>query len=423
MGFPSFKNPFSKLSASLTRHLAAASPARATAGLPIAVDFGVGSLKVLQVAAGNPPSLVAAAGLDTPTDLYADHKRRLQFQLEALPKLIRHGGFKGKRAVCAIPSWQVFCKHLQFPRQDGVDIAELVAAAVPMQLQCDPSAVVFRHVEIESAKANGKMEAVVIATPRDLVDQLMRGLMAAKLEPVGIHTEFSAALRSFDAIHRRDGDLNINTLYLDIGTATTNVMISHGVSLAFARVVDVGGRNFDETIVKQLKCTPDEARARRLAMGQTAGPPPKQGAAAPVAVGAAKAPMGGHPGEERREAQLMPGFASEFLSQPEASLNPEGCNLTEPLEILTDEVSMCLRYHASQFPDRLVDRAVFIGGEARSLGLCQQIARVLKVSAQMADPLARVARTGGEPALGVDLKQAQPGWTVPLGLCLSPTDL
>ncbi|CAG0997472.1 hypothetical protein PHYC_02656 [Phycisphaerales bacterium] len=418
MGLSSYKNPFRKLSESLTRHLAAASPSRATAGLPIAVDFGVGSLKILQVAAGNPPALVAAAGLDTPIELWADHKRRLDFQLEALPKLIRHGGFKGKRAVCAIPSWQVFCKHLQFPRADRVDVGELVAAAVPMQLQCDPSAVVFRHLEIESAKANGRVEAVVIATPRNLVDRLMKGLMASRLEPVGIHTEFSAALRAFDAIHRRDGDLDINTLYLDLGASTTNVMISHGVSIAFARVVDVGGRNFDETIVKQLKCTPEEARTMRLAMGQTPGPSAKE----PVAV-AAGVPLGGHPGEERRATELMPGFAKEFLSQPEAGIGPEGSDLSEPLEILTDEVSMCLRYHASQFPDRKVDRAVFIGGEARSLGLCQQIARALKVSAQMADPLARVARTGAEPALGVDLKRAQPGWTVPLGLCLSPTDL
>jgi hypothetical protein len=47
----------------------------------------------------------------------------------------------------------------------------------------------------------------------------------------------------------------------------------------------------------------------------------------------------------------------------------------------------------------------------------------LKLPAQMADPLARIVRTGAEPALGVDLKQPQPGWAVVLGLCLSPTDL
>ena len=84
---------------------------------------------------------------------------------------------------------------------------------------------------------------------------------------------------------------------------------------------------------------------------------------------------------------------------------------------------MRLRYHDSQFPGKRVDRAMFVGGEARHRGLCQAVARALRLPAQMADPLARIARTGAEPALGVDLKQPQPGWAVALGLCLSPTDL
>ncbi|GJQ28846.1 MAG: hypothetical protein HBSAPP03_07300 [Phycisphaerae bacterium] len=414
-----FRNPFKKLSKQMTRHLAAASPSRAVHGLPIAVDFGVGSLKVLQVTSEATLPLVAAACLETPADLWTNHTKRLEFQLEALPKLIRHGGFKGKRAVCAIPSWSVVCKHLQFPKHDGVEVEDLVAAAVPVQLQCDPSAVVYRYFEVEGAKTGGKTEVAVIATPREVVDRLMRGLMQAKLEPVGMHTEFSALLRAFDAVRRREGDQLVATLYLDIGASSTSVLIAHGPAMAFARVIGVGGVHFDAAVMKQLKCGEEEARQARMTAGRAVSVAMRE--ASPVAAGA---PLGGHIGEERRgEERTMPGFSAEFMSQPLAGFNPEGVDLSEPLEMLTDEVSMCLRYHAAQFPEMKVERAVFVGGEARSLGLCQRVAQALKVSAQMADPLARVGRTGGEPALGIDMKQAQPGWCVPLGLCLSPTDL
>jgi hypothetical protein len=37
------------------------------AGCPLSVEFGVGSLKVLQLAPGDSPSIVAAAQLDTRT--------------------------------------------------------------------------------------------------------------------------------------------------------------------------------------------------------------------------------------------------------------------------------------------------------------------------------------------------------------------
>ena len=54
--------------------------------------------------------------------------------------------------------------------------------------------------------------------------------------------------------------------------------------------------------------------------------------------------------------------------------------------------------------------------------ICQHIARAIRVSAQIADPLASVQR-GDELTPGVDLRQPQPGWAVPLGLCFLPTDL
>src|SRR5690606_28607283 len=77
--------------------------------LPIAIDFGVGALKVLQLTGGDEPSLVAAAMLETPDDLLANTAKRIAFQAEALPRLIKRGGFKGKRAMCAIPAGLTFC--------------------------------------------------------------------------------------------------------------------------------------------------------------------------------------------------------------------------------------------------------------------------------------------------------------------------
>jgi Tfp pilus assembly PilM family ATPase len=97
--------------------------------------------------------------------------------------------------------------------------------------------------------------------------------------------------------------------------------------------------------------------------------------------------------------------------------------MDEMLEGFTDEVRICLRYHAGQFPSRKIDRAVFVGGESRHRGLCQHVAKALRLPAQMADPLARLARTGKEPTVGVDLREPQPGWAVAMGLCMSPTDL
>ena len=119
-------------------------------------------------------------------------------------------------------------------------------------------------------------------------------------------------------------------------------------------------------------------------------------------------------------AQCAPGITATAAAPAATAPQPD---LSEPLEMLTDEIQLSLRYHESLFPGRKVERVIFLGGESKSRALCQTIARTLKLPAQLADPLARVARTGNEPCVGVDLKQVQPGWAVALGLALSPTDL
>ncbi len=395
---------------------------KAGQGAPIAIDFGTGCLKVLQVQMKDAmtPSLVAAACLQTPDDLVHDHLKRLEFQSEALPRLIRKGGFKGRRAVCAIPAWATVCRHLQIPRSEGLPLGELVGGALAMQLNIDPSAMVYRHIEVNSTAA-GRSEVVCIAVGRDLVDRLMRAIAASKLDPVGMHSEFHSTLRCFDpSMLKEEG--GGSTLYLDIGTLTTSVMIAQGEKIEFARVSSFGGRHMDEMIAKQLKVELTDAKRERRAMDEKLAAEPEKvlaeaarRRAMAAGAGAGPRPQGGATTAVAEPPGAVRKSASDFVA-PQA-------DLSEAIETIGDEVQMCLRYHAAQNPGRRVERVVFLGGEANQRGLCQEIARTLRLAARMADPMARVARAGNEPTTGVDLKQPQPAWSVALGMCLSRTDL
>lgn len=404
-------------------------------GAPIAIDFGASSLKLLQITGTEVPALVAAAAIPTPEDLLGDKAKRLAFQLEALPKLIRSAAFKGRRAVCSIPASHAYCKHMQFQAEPGANVGALVRSGVASQLGCDPSALVFRHIEVGQVGRGNKTEVICMAAARELVERLMRVMKDAKLEPVGMHLEYTASLRAFDSITRRVEDDALTSLYLDIGAGATKVSIAHGRNLVFARSIDLGGRHLDQTVARQLKLVPSDARAHRLKMSELvrkdvpSAAPLGAGMAVLAAVmrrdGAAEGQVAGTTAvlDERRQGLPARGHTADLTRQPAMAFSPPQADLAEPLEILTDEVSMSLRYHESIFPDRRIDRAIFIGGEARHLGLCQHIARTLRLPAQVADPMAGVARAGDEPTVGVDFSQPQPGWATALGLCLSPTDL
>ena len=87
------------------------------------------------------------------------------------------------------------------------------------------------------------------------------------------------------------------------------------------------------------------------------------------------------------------------------------------------ELDLCRRYHEAAFPSAPVGRLVFVGGEARHRGLCQQVARGLMLAAQVGDPLVRMGRisdVGIES--GIDRRQPQPAWAVAIGLSMGPVN-
>ena len=99
-----------------------------------------------------------------------------------------------------------------------------------------------------------------------------------------------------------------------------------------------------------------------------------------------------------------------------------GVDCSELLESMSDELSLCMRYHSAVFSGRRVDRLIFLGGESRSTSLCRGLAKSLNISAQLGDPMARFASGPNDPKLP-EPGHVSPAWAVACGLCTAPVDL
>jgi len=277
--------------------------------------------------------------------------------------------------------------------------------------------------EVNTPKPGSKREVICYAASREFVGRLMGALKTVKLDPVGIHTEFDALARAVQLRDDSAGGVGSArpTLMLDLGSGSTKVLVLHGRDTVFARTIELGARHLDEVICHQRRCTMMEAREMREALEKLV---PE----AAAAVGASTpASAGGLPG--------MPAApSSEGVGEPEPAPEAPGragfgrdrgprIDLSEPLEIMGDEISMCLRYHDALFPGKRVERVVFVGGQANHKPLCAHLARRLKLEGQALDPLACLGRSGRAPSSGVDLRSAQPGWATIVGGALSPMDL
>ncbi len=348
---------------------------------PIGVDFGADSLKLLQVAPTDPPQLLAAAYAEIPEEARFEPAARHEFVSSKLRDLLRTQPFKGKTAVCSIPAFQTLMQPFQVVSTDPAEFAEEVQTQLRQRMNVEPSRMVLRYFAVGPVAREGaaKQEVICLAASRETIMRHVETLQKARLDVVGMHDEPSAILKSFCHLHRKPEDEQRTTCFVDIGAATTKVVIAHGSVLVFAKALHAAGDDRTRQYAKAAKCSFGQARRNRMA-----------------------------------QAGLEADGGVALAPQPDVAI--EG----ETLECLIDELRLCVRYHGSLFPGRPIEKLVFVGGESRHLTLCQSIAKALRIGAQLGDPLSRLVQINAPrpSAITPDFTQPQPGWAVPLGLCL-----
>jgi Tfp pilus assembly PilM family ATPase len=407
---------------------------------PIAIDFGTSSIKLLQISDGERPKITAAAQLPIPVSARTNLEAAIAFHAEYLPKMLADGQFKSKRAVISIPAAQTLVQHMQLPNMPTASRDDLVMGQLHHQMGCAPGSVVVRTYDVGEVHRGGQVqtEIICVAMARNTVMRYIDLLKRCKLTVVGVHPAAVAIARAFGHLNRRESDAELTTLYVDLGWGGTHVAISHGTRLVFGRQIQLGGREFDRRIAETLHCNAAEAQVHRLAMNASiasvatdntseTGEPSEgrlKAAADAHESGKQQKQLGGTVAvEEDRRDSLHPAASCYLI--PEGIPSPRAANvdLTELLDTMCDELSMCLRYHEGLFPGRVIDRAIFLGGEARQVWLCQHLARTLRVPGQLGDPLSRLTHDRQLKTPGLNLGEPQPGWAVANGLCTAPTDL
>ncbi len=363
---------------------------------PIAIDFGSTSVKLLQIQPGESPEILAAVGLRIPDEIRGNTDKEIAYLEKQLPRTLRKGGFRGRRAICSIPCTDTLVQHIQVAETEGVDRDEVVKAQLQAQLNLDPYGMVIRTYFVTEVHRDSEMlsEMICFAISREIVMRYVELLQKCKLQTVGVHSEILGMVRAFDLMPAAGAEPQ-TTLYVDLGWSSTKVAITHDAQLVFARSIEMGGRQVDKRIAERLGCDVASARAQRiseqvLATSGTASPRKKGG--------------GG-------------------VATTEEDGNGSDLELTEMAHAIADELSMGVRYHSSLFKGHKIDRMIFLGGEARNIVLCQQIAKEMRLPAQLGDPLTRFGCKKSMRTPGLSLGQPQPGWAVACGLCVAPTDL
>jgi type IV pilus assembly protein PilM len=415
----------------------------ATNAGPIGVDFGTDCLRMAQVqVSGGEPRIIAAASADVPSHIRNDAAARASFFIESARDLLSQGGFKGRRAILALPAAQMYIQHLRIPKMDDEAMKKALPWEARGKLPIDPTHALLRHIVAGEIYQDSepKNEVILMAAARETVNSMLSSAAKAKLDVIGMNVEPMALVDCFNHIYRRKSDQTAINCFVDIGFKSTRAVIAEGTRILFARNIPIGGEHFNRAVAQALGIGAEEAKLLRIKLCQMQPSLDEHRAKQEIRAGEET------PAEERlalldvslaaaeNEKRMASGGAATAIAAPsrkmaKGKLPTDPAEqivlveeaLHEPLVKLVEELGLCRRYHEATFQNKPVEKLVFVGGEAKQRRLCQHIARDMSLAAQVGDPLVRMGRiseVGIES--GIDRRQPQPGWATAIGLSLGP---
>jgi type IV pilus assembly protein PilM len=284
---------------------------------------------------------------------------------EAVSSLLETLAIDCTSAVAAVSGPTVVVRQVQLPAMPEKRLRKSIQweARNYISFPVEDSVIEFQIVNETAAEDVGKMDVILCACPREMVDTRVEALELAGLEPVAVEIEPFATIRSL--VEWGGGpELDQETLALvGMGAAYTDINIVKNRSFVLSRVIPIAGNAFTEAVSTALSVDPEEAtRIKETGM------------------------------------QLVTSEEERSLQDPMAQ---QASRAVEPLlEELTREVSRSLAYYdyQQQAPDvdsadidgPGVNRIMLTGGSARMAG----VDRYLKAHVNVPVEIPNIFATG-----------------------------
>lgn len=340
----------------------------------IGLDIGASAVRVAQVSAGRGgPALQSFAQVAIPQGAVVDGEIRDPGPVsEAIAQLWKRAKLKTKRAVIGVSNQRVVVRQVDLPYLEEQEFRSSLrfqaADYIPMSVE-DAQLDFIVIDDYTSASQEHMMRVLLIAAATDMVDGFVSAAAAGGVEATGVDLTPFAIARAASASARGESGVAGSEAVIDVGAATTNILIHHNGEPRFVRILLVGGDDATTALSEELSISSEEAEAVKLDLGRGVGP------------------------EQGRT----------LLARQVASL--------------VDEIRGSLDYYLSQEDSEPVSSILLTGGGSLTSGLTERLEQTLKTQVQVAKPLSQL-NTSRSGLTDEQLAQVEPVAAAAVGLAL-----
>ncbi len=337
-------------------------------GRYVAIDIGSSALKLLEVE-GSATDLTIRSFGSAPLPASAIQNNMIvepDGVAGAIRGLLRKTGISANEAVTAVPGPAVIIKKLQLPTQTPSELENSVLFEAGNFIPESLENVNLDYMVTDVLEKEKQFEVLLVAVKRDIINSYTNTLQIAGLEPVVVDVDYFA-LENMYELNYPPSENQVVAL-VNIGARYSCMNILRGGRSTFTGDVPVGGKEFNDALVRNLGVSPADAETIKLGANPA------------------------HP-----------------VDQVEPVLQPVK-------EFLAEEIHRALSFFWTAATDEQISSILLAGGTSRVPGLVNLLAERLEVPVHIANPLANVHLAHGVDRAALERDAASFAIAVGLGV-------
>ncbi|HIJ66722.1 MAG TPA: pilus assembly protein PilM [Planctomycetes bacterium] len=343
---------------------------------PIGLEMESNSIRMIQLAhTGENARVIAADEIQIGAGASADEQSRHEFAVSAIKEMLARGNFRGRSVVSSLSNSSLKIKSLRLDTSDADQIEQLITNDIAAQFGLDSDNDEIRYIIAGSVYHADeiKNEIIFLGADKESISQHIALLEEAGLKPLAIDAAPCALFRCFRSSLRRQEDQQLVSVFIEVGSLFTTVIISRGQQIAFVKQIPIGGRKLNEQVASKLDVDYDEAVVLRSKLRNT------------------------DTGTIETTTRQAIVDAMSFV-----------------IEELAREISLCFKYYAVTFRGNRPSEAVFAGTEAYESVLLEELKKHLDIEVKLAQPFRGFELAGTEFAAEQNASFCE--WAVAVGL-------
>ncbi len=234
--------------------------------LPIGLDIGQGSVKIVQMAlAGDHVKILAAGRAPLDAGLACDGPDRQKAVVLAVKHLLSEGDFRGRNVISALPLDQLKMTSVRLPEAESGEAEEAIRQEAADRFGLDLRKDAINYI-LAGAVHQGdelKNEYILLAADSAGISSHIASLEEMGLTPVGLDAAPCALFRAFERMMRRQEDKEKTIIVLDVGCRHTIVVFGRAGEICFAKHIPTGMCHFNEEIASTLGIAAGDAELLR----------------------------------------------------------------------------------------------------------------------------------------------------------------